>query len=160
MLAANYTICTIHRSVTGLYKARSGSIPYQLQFRWRRPTVFLCFRRPRKKNRTVREAVMHHLFPILELTKCTFPLRNNLQSPLFHSATITTIGNRYKTPDQEITAESAVYARITQQLRSPPQILPDPSGHLHRRHLHSHRNINKSSHSSSTKGPTNTEICE
>ena len=31
------------------------------------------------------------------------------------------------TPDQEITAESAVYARITQQLRSLPQI-PDPSG--------------------------------
>ena len=32
------------------------------------------------------------------------------------------------TPDQEITAESAVYARTTQQLRSPPQILPGPSG--------------------------------
>ena len=142
MLAANYSICTIHRSVTGLYRAPSGSIPYHLQLRWRRPAVFLRFRRPREKNRTIYEAVMHHLFPILELTKCTFPFRNNLQSPLYqlrnslpsapyhsiHSATMTTIRNRYMTPDQEITADSAVYARITQQLRSPPQTLPDPSG--------------------------------
>ena len=32
--------------------------------------------------------------------------------------------------------------------------------HLNRRHLHSHRNMDKSSHSSRTKGPTSAEICE
>ena len=37
-------------------------------------------------------------------------------------------GNRYMTPDQEISPGSAAFAVVTQSLREPPLILADPSG--------------------------------